>query len=472
MNGKTQPLINLLVLILFSCWAPAISMAQVPEKTLQADEVLAIVRQYHPVALQAALGIEDAQAELKMAKGGFDPRLGGYFAGKTFDGTKYYQQGSQELTIPTWFGVDLHGGFQQLSGNRLDPSQTKGQTSFLGISLPIAKGLMMDKRRAALQQAKLYRNLSQTEQRATINNLLLVVMEDYWQWIASYQSYLNISSIVEINTKRLELVTASYAMGERAAIDTVEAMAQLKLYQNLQTQSWLQFQNSGLQLSAHLWGPNAQPYDLSDEVKPPVNWDQQLDLSLFELNGDNLLSAALANHPELQAYEYKMDMLEVNRKLKFQELLPKADLRYNFLSKGNSLIPNEYFDNNYQYGFKFEMPLRLSYGRGAYRQAKIKIESTQLAQIQKIRDIEIKIRAYLNDYGALKSQIAVETEQLALIQRLVAAEQMRFSNGESSLFLVNSRENKALEVQQKLLTLKSKYFKTLYALQSSAGLLL
>jgi hypothetical protein len=44
-------------------------------------------------------------------------------------------------------------------------------------------------------------------------------------------------------------------------------------------------------------------------------------------------------------------------------------------------------------------------------------------------------------------------------------------NGESSLFLVNSRESKALEAYLKLVELKTKYFKTIYALQWSTGVI-
>jgi outer membrane protein TolC len=54
---------------------------------------------------------------------------------------------------------------------------------------------------------------------------------------------------------------------------------------------------------------------------------------------------------------------------------------------------------------------------------------------------------------------------------LVQAEEAKLESGESSLFLINTRENKALEAQQKLLELRTKYFKTIYALQWSAGLL-
>jgi outer membrane protein TolC len=51
------------------------------------------------------------------------------------------------------------------------------------------------------------------------------------------------------------------------------------------------------------------------------------------------------------------------------------------------------------------------------------------------------------------------------------AEETLFRNGESSLFLINSRENKVLETERKLIELKAKYYKTIYALQWSTGLL-
>jgi outer membrane protein TolC len=54
----------------------------------------------------------------------------------------------------------------------------------------------------------------------------------------------------------------------------------------------------------------------------------------------------------------------------------------------------------------------------------------------------------------------------------VEAEEKRFENGESSLFLINSRENKALESQEKLIELKTKYYKSIFALQWISGKLL
>jgi outer membrane protein TolC len=54
---------------------------------------------------------------------------------------------------------------------------------------------------------------------------------------------------------------------------------------------------------------------------------------------------------------------------------------------------------------------------------------------------------------------------------LQRGEETRFQAGESSLFLINARENKTLEALQKLQELKSKYYQTENALQWAAGIL-
>ena len=73
---------------------------------------------------------------------------------------------------------------------------------------------------------------------------------------------------------------------------------------------------------------------------------------------------------------------------------------------------------------------------------------------------------------ALKKQIQTQEKALSNYQALVKAEETRFAQGESSLFLINSRETKAMEAAEKLTELKAYLFKTIYALQASAGVLI
>jgi outer membrane protein TolC len=56
-------------------------------------------------------------------------------------------------------------------------------------------------------------------------------------------------------------------------------------------------------------------------------------------------------------------------------------------------------------------------------------------------------------------------------QMLLRVEEVKLKLGESSLFLVNSRENKLLETEQKYAEVRSKFFNSLISIQAAAGAL-
>lgn len=464
--------ICLLILIVFLYTK---GYAQDSLRTLNAEQVISLVRSYHPVVKQANIQVDKSKADILTARAAFDPIISTYATQKTFNGTNYYTYVSPEIKIPTWFGIEIYSGLESLSGNRLDPTQSTGQTSYLGISVPLIKNLVIDKRRAFLRQAKIFKSMAIADQKATVNDLLMEAMEAYWTWVKSYQTYKVIEQNVEINRKRLALVTASYRNGERPAIDTIEALTQLQSFEYEKNAYWLDFQNTGLELSAFLWTKDEMPYVLPENIVPQDGWENEVNIAAFNLSLENLLTAATINHPDLQFYDYKLEALQIDKKMKLQELLPKLDVSYNQLGKDFNLlkttVTGPLFRNNFQYGLKFEMPLRFSQGRGDYRNAKLKIAETELGQSQKQLQIAIKIKSYYNEFETLKKQVALQSENYNNYQRLVKAEESRLTNGESSLFVVNARETKALEAYEKLIALKTKYFKTVYALQWSAGLL-
>jgi outer membrane protein TolC len=63
----------------------------------------------------------------------------------------------------------------------------------------------------------------------------------------------------------------------------------------------------------------------------------------------------------------------------------------------------------------------------------------------------------------------VQQQAVANQRRLVQAEQQRFSLGESSLFLINTRESKLIDLSVKLEELRTKYQKALAGLWYAAG---
>lgn len=465
---------KLIITILF-LFIVNLLLAQDSLKTLSEKQVMEIVKQFHPVAKQADINIEKAKADITSARGMFDPLLSTKLSNKTFDGTEYYNHFQPELVIPTWYGIAINAGLENLRGSRTDPQETIGRTSFAGITIPLAKNLLMDKRRAALQQSKIFKQLSEVEKRTTLNDLLLDAMKSYWQWVQHYQVMKVLGDAVTVNEKRFELVKIAFRQGERPAIDTIEALAQLQSFRYMLNDAQLDFRNAGLELSVFLWQQNNVPVILPPAVIPDTKWKQVSITSLSIPVLDELLKSARSNHPDLLQYNFKLDALDVEKKLKFQELLPIVNFRYNQLGKGYDILKTTtapLFENNFQYGISLGIPLRLSQGRGEYRKAKLNIREVILQRSQKMLSVENKVRAYHNELVTLQNQVALQQQQYNNYLALQRGEETRFFNGESSLFLVNSRENKTLEALQKLAELETKYFKTLITLQWAGGLLI
>jgi outer membrane protein TolC len=439
--------------------------------TLSLKEFLNIVKSYHPVAGQAAVVVQKADAALLSQRGAFDPVISSGGNDKTFDGTTYYRNNTAQLSIPTWYGVEIQTGIEYLSGGRINPEETAGKTSFAGISIPLAKNLLMDKRRAALQQAKIMQQASEAERKVILNNLMLEATEAYWQWVQAYLNFKTYQQLISVNRQRYNLVKAAYRNGDRPAIDTTEALTQLQQFEYQQNEAFLFWQNTGVQLSGFLWQQNNEPYLLPQNISPAEKLEELYNAVVFP-EKELLVDAARKNHPELLAYRYKLDVLAVERKLKFQELLPKLDLKYNQLGKGYdiaSTATKTLFDNNYKYGVSFSMPLRLSSGRGEYKIAKLKITETQLQQNQKQTDLVNKVKQYYNKLVTYQAQVNLLQKTFSGTVQLQRGEETKFFNGESSLFLVNSRENKAQETLLKLIETTVQYNKTAAALQWAAG---
>ena len=118
------------------------------------------------------------------------------------------------------------------------------------------------------------------------------------------------------------------------------------------------------------------------------------------------------------------------------------------------------FDNNFQYGLKLEIPIFQRQARADYEIAKLKISQNQQDSQLKLREVNTKIETYKYEVTNYFSQIDISAKNLNNYQRLLNAEETRFSNGESSLFLINSRENKLLDAREKNIELKAKFLKS------------
>lgn len=442
--------------------------------TLSLDNALNIVRKFHPVVNQSKLIIDQASNSLQASRGVFDPTLMVDNDRKTFDNKRYFNYYNPELRIPTWYGIDFKAGVENNVGDRLNPAITPNRSAYLGVSLDPLRGLIYDKRRAAVQQANAMVKLTRQEQQLVVNDLLFETTEAYWEWVNAYLVNRVFLSAVKTNEFRFDFVKKAFQQGDRASIDTIEALSQLQLVQTLQLQAALDLQKARFFLSNYFWTEQNQPYVFGDEVVPDTSGAQfnpsRVQLPVLE----KMIEAAMLEHPKLNAIDSKRDVLEIDRKVKTLDLLPSFKINYNFLDKGYN-VPDVFkqslFQNNYKYGLSFGLPLLQRQARGELSRTKNKISEIDFSRKLTELEIQNKIKSVFTESTSLMTQINVSEQNFLNNKQLLDAENMKFSMGESSMFLVNAREIKLIESEQKLIALKTKFFRSIIANQWAAGLL-
>ncbi len=440
--------------------------------TLSPDELVDWIRKFHPVALQADLRIDQARSSVRMARGGFDPVLENETAQKTWNGRMYYYYNRPELKLPTWFGMSVHAGQEFLAGNETLSTDTKGESNYVGVSLSLAKNLLMDNRRAALRTAQVVREASEVEKRIALNDLIKDGLDAYWEWVRAFEQVALTKKIFSASEQRLNLVRTMYAQGERPAMDTLEAWSQVQQLAGMLNEAELQRQTQRRELSNYLWADDLVAYLIPDTIQPDASSRRMQAAVLSDEMAKTWVKELPQQNPVLQRFPFKLQELNIERKLKFQELLPDLRFQYNQLGKGYdyaSTWKQPLFQNNFQYGLKLEMPLRLSMGRGAYQLTKQKIRETQLDQSWKQWSLENKLQNRILESSALQKQIDWQEGATRGFEQLMSIEMLRFRQGESSLFLVNTREVRWLESSSKLLQLKMKSKQTRVAIDQLMG---
>ena len=207
-----------ILFILFFTILNVIHVSAQDKNVLSAPQVLQILKQYHPIIRQAQIEIEKSEADILQARAAFDPIVKINTAQKTFNGENYYQYTTPEITIPTWYGVEVNAGFENLKGDRISITETLGPTNYLGFNIPLAKNLVIDKRRAFLQQSKIYNQLAIIDQQILVNDIQFDAMQAYWNWVRAYQTYLVVKNNVEVNENRLNLGFGGIASSKRQTI--------------------------------------------------------------------------------------------------------------------------------------------------------------------------------------------------------------------------------------------------------------
>ncbi len=446
--------IKLFLFVLIS--TSSLILAQEQTSVLSYEDFVGMVLQHHPLAKKAELQNEFRSANWLEAKGILDPKIELSWDEKDFDDKRYFRYYDAKLKIPTKFGLDFIGGYENSNGTFLNPEANTEEFGLwkAGIEVNVLQGLFINEGRIALDQAKIFDAITENERELLLNELLYRASNTYleWQKKFSYKKVFvenrNLAQSYSENTK------SSYLGGEKTAMDTLEAFILLQDAQNELQYNEANLLEAQQRMENFLWY-DSEPIGLNDSTIP----EEEM-IALLSMVSDSLNLFSISKHPLIQKYEYKIQTLELDQKLKKEKLKPKLKVKYHPLfSTSSQNIQPVFSMGNYKWGFDFSMPLLFRAEKGALQKNRIKVKETKLDFENKTFELSNKTENSINQQAILSQQIELMKQTLDGYRSLLEGESVKFDFGESSMFLLNKRQEKYIHARLKLIDLEIKYQK-------------
>lgn len=420
------------------------------QSSLSYESFLETVKSTHPVVKQIELIGRAAKADLTMARGSFDPKLYANNSTKNYKASDYFNLTTAGLKWQTTTGVELKAEYGLASGSYLNPENTLPATGLykLGVTIPVLNGLFTDRVRADLKIAKAAIAFNENEVKIQLNNFLNQAANAYWNWFTAFQN-VQIAELGVTQAKiRMDGIRDAYFNGAYAGIDTLETFISLTNRTIELQKAEIDLLNERLNLSYYLWRDEYTPQIITDQLTPDSNF--VLTLPLVSDSLSTLLNTISEYHPEIQQKIIKIQQIKFERNLAIEQLKPTLNVQYNWLSESYNQWQFGPLNNNYQFGAELLFPLLLRKERGKLASTQVKLQNEQYELELKQLLLKQKLSAgyfELINYQSINAQLKANEGRY---NELLQAEYTKFDIGESSVFMLNSRENKLLEAKRKV----------------------
>lgn len=429
-----------------------LAIGQDSATVLRYETYMEAVLRHHPLAQKAELKIKLAAAEMLGAKGNLDPILNSSWDQKNFDDKLYFRHYGGNISLPTKLGIDIVGGYNFAEGSFVDPENSitgRGLWN-AGIEVNILQGLIVNERKIALDKAEVFQGLAEVEQKNMLNDLLYDATYAYLVWQQFYAANAILNENIAIADTYFENTKISYLNGEKTTLDTLEAYIALQDALITLQKNDTDLLKARFSLENFLW-LDQKPIQLLEMTIPQPVQDYIFDPILL------LDIPSIENNPAIVIVKNKIALAQLDQRLKQEKLKPKLKLKYNpLLATTNQSIVPIYSPNDYKWGMEFTMPLLFRSAKADVQRGKIKLQELEFDLQNKSNELQNKIENSYQQQQILTQQMTMLQSNLEGYKLLLDGENEKFRLGESSVFILNKRQEKYITSQLKLIELNIK----------------
>ena len=405
------------------------------------NEFIGTVRDRSVDVRVAQAKVREAQAKRMAAFAAFEPRIDLSSEGKDYGNDLQYRLDRAEARVGLPGGIDLVGGASQATGAFINPERKtpiEGLANF-GISAPLGGALIFSDRQYAWGAASRDLELEEAKLDRILRKVTLDAVKAYTFWQAQSEVQSAVDDALAVAAERLRLVREAYRLGERSEMDTLEAYL-----------SWVDRQADAAKqqnLSAAAVADVERLLRGAEDISVNARGARPEERPVI-LGFNTQLSTAdpgALNVPELAMAGAALRRERLATTTAWAQWLPAPYVDYRMIQWGGSAWNPEAV----QWKVGLAVPLfnqkaraDLAGAQARLRAAQANATSTQNAVEVLRAQLELQVQALDSE---LKALTASETAAYALLQQ----ERRRFALGESTMFILATRESKYLESVQK-----------------------
>ncbi|MDP3278111.1 MAG: TolC family protein [Deltaproteobacteria bacterium] len=428
--------------------------------TLAPTAVTEAVLRVLPQLMAAQAERDGADAEFLAAEGGFDPQLA---VRAMFYPVGYYRYATADAEVQqatALWGMSLYAGYRLgtglVPGSANVPSyygerQTNGYGEVrAGLRIPILRDGSIDRRRANVQSRSVGRDSAEAElSRVQIESVRASTIR-YWDWVSAGQKRQIAGALLRVAEQRNSGLDARVRAGDLARYEWLDNSRVVLAREASVVAAERALQTSAVELSLFFRDPQGAPI-----VVPPSRLPQELppvdpSYSAWASHNDRL-GEAMAARPELRRLDVQRAQAQIELDFARNQALPQVDLvaqvSQDFGPMAGTSDTRGLFEVSAGVNVQIPLVMRAQIGR-------IRAAEAALARVTALRGaardrVIADVRAGVFALQAAIERAAIASREYELAQQVEAAERERFAQGDSTIFLVNQREQTTAEAAQR-----------------------
>lgn len=407
---------------------------------LTPQAVVESVSQHFPELLMQQEKVRQAIDKTFSSTGEFDPYLSGKFDMVPKGGYEHrYFEATLNQPIENT-GSSLQAGYRLGRGdwpvyyqNYL--TNDDGEL-FLGINLPLLQNRTIDRVRQKIQENQLLTKAEQLVLAIKRNDVIRAALDVYWDLVGAAKRIEITQELLSIAKKRQVSIQNQVALGETAQINEVENRRLIAQRHSMLVSDQQKYKNAQAKLQFYMGQALASHPKNTPAFTLPTKKILRFDKGKGQMSNFKRIEL---NQPYLQFLENKIQQSQLAIKQVRNEMMPGLDFSV-YVDKQYGQGSSKLSQTSVNLGLKYKVPLRLRKTEGELAMQQSKIREYKYQKQYFHQKLALTHKNILIDLKAVSDIYHYRSEEKKIAAQLLDAEMQRFSAGESSIFIINQRE--------------------------------